>query len=76
MWKKMRFRIAKKVLNTHGKNYLKRYRKLRQPYQKLVNGSERTIFPSWHDLPLINKANQRMIMKYNKYKYQNYNYEF
>lgn len=35
----MRLRIAKKVLNTHGKNYLRRYRKLRQPFKKVINGS-------------------------------------
>lgn len=72
----MRLRIAKKILNTHGKNYLKRYRKLRQPCKMVVDGSERLVYPSWHDLPLIKKARIRLIRKYNKYKYQNNNYEF
>lgn len=72
----MRLRIAKKILNTHGKNYLKRYRELRQPFKKVINGSERLVYPSWHDLPLVKKANLRLIRKYNKYKYQKCNYEF
>lgn len=72
----MRLRIAKKILNTHGKNYLKRYRELRQPFKKVVDGSERLVYPSWHDLPLVKKANRRLIRKYSKYKYQNNNYEF
>lgn len=72
----MRLRIAKKILNTHGKNYLKRYRELRQPFKKVINGSERLVYPSWHDLPLIKKASIRLIRKYNKYKYQKCNYEF
>ena len=72
----MRLRIAKKILNTHGKNYLKRYRELRQPFKKVINGSERLVYPSWHDLPLVKKANRRLIRKYSKYKYQNNNYEF
>lgn len=71
----MRLRIAKKVLNTHGKNYLKRYRELRKPFKKVINGSERLVYPSWHDLPLIKKARIRLIRKYNKYKYQNNNDE-
>ena len=71
----MRLRIAKKILNTHGKNYLKRYRELRQPFKKVINGSERLVYPSWHDLPLIKKASIRLIRKYNKYKYQNNNDE-
>ena len=72
----MRLRIAKKILNTHGKNYLKRYRKLRQPCKMVVDGSEPLVYPSWHDLPLVKKANRRLIRKYSKYKYQNNNYEF
>ena len=72
----MRLRIAKKILNTHGKNYLKRYRELRKPFKKVINGSERLGYPSWHDLPLIKKARIRLIRKYSKYKYQNNNYEF
>lgn len=72
----MRLRIAKKVLNTHGKNYLKKYRELRKPFKKVIDGSERLVYPSWHDLPLVKKANRRLIRKYNKYKYQKCNYEF
>lgn len=64
----MRLRIAKKVLNTHGKNYLKRYKELRKPFKKVINGSERLVYPSWHDLLLIKKARIRLIRKYNKYK--------
>lgn len=71
----MRLRIAKKVLNTHGKNYLRRYKELRKPFKKVINGSERLVYPSWHDLPLIKKARIRLIRKYNKYKYQNNNDE-
>lgn len=71
----MRLRIAKKVLNTHGKNYLKKYRELRKPCKMVVDGSERLVYPSWHDLPLIKKARIRLIRKYNKYKYQNNNDE-
>lgn len=52
----MRLRIAKKVLNTHGKNYLKKYRELRKPFKKVIDGSERLCYPSWHDLPLIKAA--------------------
>lgn len=65
----MRLRIAKKVLNTHGKNYLRRYRKLRQHFKKVINGSERLVYPSWHDLPLIKKATRRIVRQHNKYKY-------
>lgn len=72
----MRLRIAKKVLNTHGKNYFRRYRELRKPRKMVVDGSERLVYPSWHDLPLIKKARIRLIRKYSKYKYQNNNYEF
>lgn len=71
----MRLRIAKKILNTHGKNYLKRYRELRQPFKKVINGSERLVYPSWHDLPLIKKATRRIIRQHNKYKYKNNNDE-
>lgn len=65
----MRLRIAKKVLNTHGKNYLKKYRELRKPFKKVIDGSERLCYPSWHDLPLIRKATRRLIRKDNKYKH-------
>lgn len=63
----MRLRIAKKILNTHGKNYLKKYRKLRKPFKKVINGSERLVCPSWHDLPLIKAAWIRVKKQQNKY---------
>ena len=62
----MRLRIAKKVLNTHGKNYLKKYRELRKPFKKVINGSERLVYPSWHDLPLIKAAWNRVKKQQNK----------
>lgn len=71
----MRLRIAKKILNTHDKNYLKRYRELRKPFKKVINGSERLGYPSWHDLPLVKKATRRIIRQHNKYKYKNNNDE-
>lgn len=71
----MRIRIAKKILNTHGKNYLKKYRELRKPFKKVINGSERLVYPSWHDLPLVKKATRRIIRQHNKYKYKNNNDE-
>lgn len=65
----MRLRIAKKVLNTHGKNYLKSYKELRKPFKIVIDGSELLCYPSWHDLPLIRKANRRLIRRDNKYKH-------
>lgn len=62
----MRLRIAKKILNTHGKNYFRRYRKLRQPCKMVVDGSERLVYPSCHDLPLIKKAWNRVKKQQNK----------
>lgn len=49
---------------------------IEKAFKKVINGSERLVYPSWHDLPLVKKANRRLIRKYSKYKYQNNNYEF
>lgn len=37
--------------------------------------SERLVYPSWHDLPLIKKATRRIVRQHNKYKYKNNNDE-
>lgn len=48
----MKFRQAKKILfgNT---NLVKRFNKLRPPYEDDLG---RTVYPSWHDIDIIQRA--------------------
>jgi hypothetical protein len=69
----MRLRIAKKVLNFGAnarfrKNYMrKKYLKVRSPRYRIVDGEQRLVFPSLHDIPIIRAAWRKINKRYNKY---------
>lgn len=60
----MKIRLAKKILNGGNKLYHRKFMKLRPPYTYIdKQGVEHTVFPSWHDIPLVVRAKRRMSSK-------------
>lgn len=63
----MKIRIAKKILHYNlnarvNEHQRKRFQELRPPYWRInePNGTMSKVYPSWHDIDIISRANTRL----------------